>query len=86
MAYTCPRCNGPVSRHTSAGAAALGGLVGGLFSAAFGGFNCAPCGPIKKAEFPAETQHKMTRGSILMSVGALTLATAVIALLVLFKR
>ena len=81
MAYTCPRCRGPVQRGSSAGAAALGGAVGALLAMAFGGFNCPKCGEIPKSEFPPDVRSKMTMGSIVMVFSALALLGAVILLL-----
>jgi H+/Cl- antiporter ClcA len=61
-------------------AGVLGGLVGVLFSAATGGFECRGCGPIDKSEHSPQTRQKMLMGSILM----IAIAIAVIVLLVLF--
>ena len=40
MAHQCPRCGEPVERGYSSTAQAAAGLVGALFYAAFGAFEC----------------------------------------------
>ena len=78
MAYKCPRCGEPVHRGHSTGAQIAAGLVGALFYAAFGSFQCKKCGKIARSEFPHEDRAKMTTGSVLMAVGAVALFVAVI--------
>ena len=73
MAYKCPRCGEPVQRGNSSGVQAAAGLVGALFYAAFGSFQCKKCGKIARSEFPSEDRSKMTTNSILMVVGAIAL-------------
>lgn len=85
MAYTCPRCGAPVQRGTSSSAQIAAGLVGALFYAAFGAFQCKTCGKIAKSEFSTEDQAKMTTGSVLMSLGAVGLLVLCIVLLGLMK-
>ena len=79
MAYVCPRCGGAVSRDVNSNY--LFGLVGVLFSAAFGGFSCAKCGKIPHGEFTPEERSRMTMGSVGFAVGALALAALVIWLI-----
>ena len=59
------------------------GLVGALFYAAFGSFQCSKCGKIARSEFPPEDRSKMAVGSILMVVGAIALFVLVIVILVM---
>ena len=47
------------------------GLVGALFYAAFGDFQCKGCGKIAKSEFPPEARTKMLLGSLMMLVIAI---------------
>lgn len=54
MAYQCPRCGQPVRRGYSSTAQHVGGLVGALFYAAFGSFQCPKCGTLKRSEFLPE--------------------------------
>jgi len=82
MAYKCPRCGGPVQRGSGVGASAAGGLVGALFYAAFGAFQCPKCGKIPRREFPSEVRGKMAMGSLLMILVAIALFVGVIALIV----
>ena len=81
MAYKCPRCGSDVSRGYSGSAQMTAGLVGALFYAAFGAFQCKNCGKIARAEFPREVQTKMAMGTLLLAVAAVGLAIGVIALL-----
>jgi hypothetical protein len=78
--YKCPRCGEPVSRGYSSTAQMAGGLVGALFYAAFGSFECRNCGKIATSEFPPEVRDKITRDSILLAVGAMALLIVVILL------
>jgi hypothetical protein len=82
VAYVCPRCSGPVERggHVPG---FLGGVVGVLLAAAFGGFTCKQCGPIPKAEFPPEVQQKMTTTAVLLALGAIAVLVIAITLVAL---
>ncbi|MFO0598304.1 MAG: hypothetical protein U0228_23570 [Myxococcaceae bacterium] len=82
MAYTCPKCGGPVQRGTHSGAAAVGGVVGAMLGAAFASFECPKDGVIERASFPPEVRSQMTRNSVLLGVGALVVLVAAIGLLV----
>jgi hypothetical protein len=57
-----------------------GGLVGALFYAAFGSFECKNCGKIATSEFPPEVRDKITRDSVLLAVGAVALLILVLLL------
>ena len=81
MAYSCPRCGRSVHRAHSAGAQFAAGLVGALFYAAFGGFQCPRCGRIPTAEFPEPERGKMLLGTTWLVLGAVLLAVVVIALM-----
>jgi predicted RNA-binding Zn-ribbon protein involved in translation (DUF1610 family) len=78
MAYKCPRCGEKVQRGHSTGAQAAAGLVGALFYAAFGAFQCEKCGKIPRSEFSPEDQSKMTMGSVMMVVGAIAVLIVVL--------
>lgn len=78
MAYQCPRCGEAVQRGYSSGAQQAAGLVGALFYAALGSFQCAKCGKIPRKEFPPEDRTKMTTASFLMVIGAIALAIFVL--------
>ena len=80
MAYKCPRCGGPVSRGYSSQAQFSAGLVGALFYAAFGKFECRKCGKIATSEFSAEDRTKIFTGSALCVLGAAVLLIVIIAL------
>lgn len=82
MAYQCPRCGQPVRRAYSTAAQHATGLIGVLFYAAFGSFQCAKCGPIARVEFPSEDRSRMTTNSFLMVVGAIALIGLVLWLAV----
>jgi hypothetical protein len=84
--YACPRCGGSVQRATSNTAGVAAGLVGMLFYAAFGSFQCQKCGQIPRSEFPPEMQAKMMRGSIILVVVALALSAFVIWLIVTLNK
>ena len=81
MAYKCPRCAEAVSREYSGSAQAAAGLVGALFYAAFGAFECKKCGKIPRSEFPSSIQTKMTIETLLMILAAIGVAIGAIALL-----
>lgn len=81
MAYKCPKCGGPVQRGYSSGAQMTAGLVGALFYAAFGAFQCKKCGKIPRSEFPGEDRSKMALGSVIMVVIAILIGIAVITLI-----
>jgi len=55
-------------------------LVGALFYAAFGAFQCKKCGKIPRSEFPSGVQTKMASGTLIMALAAIGLATGGIAL------
>ena len=78
MAYKCPQCGQPVKRGHSSKAQIGAGLVGVLFYAAFGSFECEGCGKITRSEFPPEVRRKMAVGSISLAIGAIVLLVFVI--------
>ena len=82
MAYTCPKCGGPVQRGTNHAAQAVGGLVGAMLGAAFASFECPKDGVIERAAFPPDVRSQMTRNSVLLGVGALVVLVDAIGLLV----
>ena len=73
MAYECPRCGQPVRRGYSRTAQHVAGLIGALFYAAVGPFQCATCGTVAAREFPPEVRTRMVMGSFLMVLGAIVL-------------
>jgi hypothetical protein len=73
MAYQCPRCGQPVRRAYSSTAQHATGLIGVLFYAAFGSFQCAKCGPVARDEFPSEARARMATNSFLMVLGGIAL-------------
>ena len=81
MAYKCPRCGENVSRGYSKGAQVAAGLIGALFYAAFGAFECNKCGKIPRSEFPSRVQAKMALGTLIMVLLATGIAIGVMALL-----
>jgi hypothetical protein len=81
MAHKCPRCGEPVQRGYSGSAQATAGLVGALFYAAFGSFECKKCGKIARSEFPPEVRSKMAFVSLLLVIGAIAVAIGAIYLL-----
>jgi len=81
MAYKCPRCSQPVQRGYSSTAQVAAGLVGALFYAAFGDFQCAKCGKIANHEFPPEVRTKMTMMSLILVVCAIAVAIGAFFLL-----
>jgi len=78
MAYKCPRCGEPVQRGYSSSAQMTAGLVGALFYAAFGSFQCKKCGKIARNEFSPTDRTKMSIFSILMVIGAVVLLVVVL--------
>ena len=80
MAHTCPRCSGPVQRGYSGSAQLAAGLVGALFYAAFGAFQCKSCGKIARDEFPPEVRTKMTLMSLVLIAGAVAILIVAIGL------
>ncbi len=64
MAYQCPGCGQPVRRGYSRTAQHTAGLIGALFYAAFGSFQCAKCGTVARSEFPAEVRTRMATGIV----------------------
>jgi hypothetical protein len=81
MAHKCPRCGEPVQRGYSNSAQATAGLVGALFYAAFGAFECKKCGKIARSEFPPEVRSKMAVVTFLLVIGALAIAIGAIYLI-----
>ena len=57
------------------------GLVGALFYAAFGAFECKKCGKVSRSEFPADIQVKMAMGTLILLVVATGIAFGALALL-----
>jgi DNA-directed RNA polymerase subunit RPC12/RpoP len=82
MAYKCPRCGEPVQRGTSSSAAMSAGLVGAMFYAAFGSFQCKNCGKLRRSEFPVEDRSSMLFGSFALIFGAVLLVALVLWLVV----
>jgi hypothetical protein len=78
MSYKCPKCGEPVSRGYSSSAQATAGLVGALFYAAFGAFECKKCGKIARSEFAEEDRNKMLVGTLGLVAAAIVLAIVVI--------
>lgn len=78
MAYECPRCGEPVRRGYSSTAQHAAGLIGALFYAAFGSFQCAKCGTIASSEFPSDIRGRMAIGSFLIVVAAIALLAIVL--------
>ncbi|MCK9555772.1 hypothetical protein M0R36_08175 [bacterium] len=85
MAYKCPRCGKTVQRGYSGGAQATAGLVGALFYAAFGAFECKSCGKIAGKEFPSADRKKMLFGSVLLVIAGIAVIIGLIALLANMK-
>lgn len=81
MAYMCPRCGQAVSRAYSGGAQVAAGLVGALFYAAFGAFECRACGKIPRREFAPEARTKMALGTVAFALAALGIGIGALALL-----
>ena len=81
VAYKCPKCGEPVQRGYSGGAQAAAGLVGALFYAAFGAFECQKCGKLARCEFPSDVRAQMAVGSLVMVAGAAAIAAGAIWLL-----
>jgi hypothetical protein len=81
MAHKCPRCGDPVQRGYSNTALVTAGLIGALFYAAFGAFECKKCGKIARNEFPEEVRIKMAGVSLLLVLGAIVAAIGVFWLL-----
>ena len=73
MAYHCPRCGQPVRRGYSSTAQHVAGLIGALFYAAFGSFQCPKCGTLARSEFPPDVRAKMDKGSFVMVLSAIVL-------------
>ncbi len=81
MAHTCPRCGLPVQRGYSSTAQWTAGLVGALFYAAFGSFECRKCGKIPRSEFPPEVRSEMNWTSGLLVAGGVVLFIVVVSIL-----
>lgn len=73
MAYKCPRCGEPVTRGYSSSAQAIAGIVGALFYAAFGAFECRKCGKIAHSEFPQEVRTEIVGVSLLLIACAIAI-------------
>jgi predicted RNA-binding Zn-ribbon protein involved in translation (DUF1610 family) len=82
MAYRCPRCGEKVERGNSGTAQMTAGLIGALFYAAFGAFQCKNCGELSRDEFSEEDRKKMFYGSMGFVLAAVVLAVIVIWILV----
>jgi hypothetical protein len=78
MAYTCPRCGDSIQRGYSGSAQVTAGLVGALFYAAFGAFECKKCGKISHSEFSPEVRVRITVGSLALIATAAMIAVGVI--------
>ncbi len=81
MAYKCPRCGADVSRGYSGKAQIAAGLLGALFYAAFGAFQCKKCGKIARSEFASDVRAKMATGTLLLVVAGAGLAIGVLWLM-----
>jgi hypothetical protein len=81
MAHKCPRCGSPVQRGYSSSAQATAGLVGAMFYAAFGAFECKKCGKIARSEFPPKIQVQMALISLLLIIVAIVVAIGAIWLI-----
>jgi len=73
MAYQCPRCGQPVRRGYSKTAQHTAGLIGALFYAAFGSFQCAKCGAVQEVNSRRKSEPRWPTGSVLMAFGAIVL-------------
>lgn len=81
MAHKCPRCGEAVHRGYSGTAQAAAGLIGALFYAAFGPFECKRCGKIPFGDFPPETRKSIILMSTVMVIGAIGLVIGLIFLI-----
>ena len=81
MDYKCPRCGEKVQRGYSGKAQISAGLIGALFYAAFGAFQCKKCGKLSRDEFSEEDRRKMFLGSVVLVLGAIVLAIVVLWLI-----
>ena len=86
MAHACPRCGKPVQRGYSSGAQFTAGLVGALFYAAFGPFQCATCGKIPTSEFPPEVRRNIILTSAGLAVAGVVLLVGVLCLMAIGKH
>jgi uncharacterized membrane protein len=59
----------------------VAGLVGALFYAAFGAFECTQCGKIPRSEFPPDVQRRMSIGTLLLALAAAGIAVGVLVLM-----
>jgi predicted RNA-binding Zn-ribbon protein involved in translation (DUF1610 family) len=80
MKPICPRCGAIVSRGYNRKVQFAGGIVGNLFYAAFGAFQCVKCGKIAQHEFSSDTRKQLMIQSVLMVVGAIALIIFVLFL------
>ena len=81
MAHKCPRCGEPVDRGSSSSAQRVAaGLIGTMFYAVFGAFECKKCGKIVRNKFPPEVRKKMD-GVTFLLIGAVAIAIGAILLL-----
>jgi len=78
MAHQCPRCGQPVQLGYSGTAQITAGLVGALFYAAFGAFQCKKCGKIPRSEFPPEVRNKMTMMSLVLVASAVAIGGVIL--------
>lgn len=85
MAYQCPRCGRPVQRYIGTDVH-KGGLVGILFSGAFGSFVCKRCTWIRLREFPPEIRKEIVLSSVLKVNCAIGLLIGLMYSLVFLER
>ena len=85
MGYQCPRCGGSVKRDSSSSAWFLGGLIGAMLTAAFGGFVCAKCGKLRGDEFAPEVRSKMRTGSIALGITAVVVLAGLVWVLITIR-
>ncbi|MCX6272216.1 MAG: hypothetical protein NTU44_13550 [Bacteroidetes bacterium] len=71
MDYQCPDCGNSIERAFSKNIATTAGIVGILFTSAFGGFHCKTCGKVPFSKFPIEVRKRMIKGTLLYIIAAL---------------
>lgn len=74
----CPHCGQKVRRSFNADVQKWAGLVGVLFAAAFGGFECDNCGTVARRDFAPPALLKMTITSLLFVLLAVVLIVFII--------